>query len=59
MAVQDKSANRLINTISKDFEIWEELTEFGSKFYLVAQLPSFEGSGGVFTWRVGKCSITS
>ena len=51
MTVQDKSANRLINTISKDFEIWEEITEFGSKFYLVAQLPSFEGSGGVFTWR--------
>jgi hypothetical protein len=51
MATQDKSANRLINTISKDFEIWEEITEFGSKFYLVAQLPSFEGSGGVFTWR--------
>ena len=51
MAVQDKSENRLINNISKDFEIWEELTEFGSKFYLVAQLPSFEGSGGIFTWR--------
>ena len=51
MTVQDKSANRLRKTISKDFEIWEEITEFGSKFYLVAQLPSFEGSGGVFTWR--------
>ena len=51
MAVVDKSENKLINTISADFEIWEEITEFGSKFYLVAQLPEFEGSGGAFTWR--------
>ena len=51
MPVVDKSQNKLINTISKDFEIWEEITEFGSKFYLVAQLPSFEGTGGAFTWR--------
>ena len=51
MAVTDKSENKLINTISADFEIWEEITEFGSKFYLVAQLPEFEGSGGAFTWR--------
>jgi len=51
MATQDKTSNKLINTISKDFEIWEEITEFGSKFYLVAQIPEFEGSSGKFTWR--------
>lgn len=51
MAVQDKSANKFINTISADFEIWEEVLDTGSKYYLVAQLPSFEGTGGVFTWR--------
>ena len=51
MPVVEKSENKLINTISKDFEIWEEITEFGSKFYLVAQLPEFEGAAGAFTWR--------
>ena len=51
MAVRDKTQNKLINTISADFEIWQEITEFGSKFYLVAQLPEFQGTAGAFTWR--------